>query len=77
VSSLLELIASVMEVPPSEVTEESNSNTIAKWDSMRQLMLASMLESEYRFTLSGNDMAELGSVSGIRKILGAHEIVAQ
>ncbi|MDB5092013.1 MAG: acyl carrier protein [Candidatus Eremiobacteraeota bacterium] len=71
---LLELIASVMEVDASEVTENSDNETLGKWDSMRQIMLATMLESEYGFTLSNDELAGLQSVGKIRTILARHRV---
>ena len=72
--TLLELIASVMEVDVSQVDEESNYESLEKWDSMRQIMLASVLESEYGFTLGADEMLHLQSVASIRAILRAHGI---
>jgi acyl carrier protein len=69
---LLEVIASVMEVPTDQIDENSCSDTLEKWDSMRQIMLASMLESEYSFILSSDEMEQLKSVRQIRAILAAH-----
>jgi acyl carrier protein len=72
--TLLELIASVMEVDVSQVDEDSNYESLAKWDSMRQIMLASVLESEYGFTLGVDEMLHLQSVASIRAILRTHGI---
>jgi acyl carrier protein len=71
---LFELIAAVMEAAPSDVTEDSGSDTLAKWDSMREIMLASTLEAEYGFNLTTDEMLDLHSVKSIRKILAAHGI---
>ncbi len=71
---LYELIASVMEANASEVNEESSADTVEKWDSMRQVMLASALESQYGFSLTNDDMANLQSVRSIRSILVAHGV---
>jgi acyl carrier protein len=71
---LLELIASVMEVDGSEVSEASDNETLGKWDSMRQIMLATMLESEYGLTLDSDELDRLGSVKDIRAILAHHNV---
>jgi acyl carrier protein len=71
---LLELIASIMEVDASEVDETSDHEALGKWDSMRQIMLATMLESEYGFTLSNDELERLQSVTNIRSILAAHNV---
>jgi len=71
---LLELIASIMEVDAGEVGETSDNETLGKWDSMRQIMLATMLESEYGFTLTTDELERLQSVVNIRAILVAHNV---
>jgi acyl carrier protein len=71
---LLELIASIMEVDAVDVDETSDNETLGKWDSMRQIMLATMLESEYGFTLRTDELDRLQSVANIRTILAAHNV---
>ena len=71
---LLELVASIMELDPSQVHEDSGMDSLPKWDSMRQLMLASMLESEFGFTLSAGELQNLQSVRKIWSILAAHDV---
>jgi acyl carrier protein len=71
---LFELIASIMEVEPSDIDDDSDNTTLAKWDSMRQIMLATLLESEYGFTLRNDELERLQSVKNIRAILAAHDV---
>ncbi len=70
---LHELIADTM---GTGIDEESGSATVPTWDSMRELMLASMLESEYGIALSIDEMLDLHSVQSIRRILDARGIRA-
>jgi acyl carrier protein len=71
---LNELIASIMEVDASEVTDESDNESLGKWDSLRTIMLATTLESEYGLTLTTDDLEQLHSVASIRRILRGHGI---
>jgi DNA replication protein DnaD len=42
---------------------------------MRQIMLATTLESEYGFMMTPAEMEQLVSVASIRSVLAAHGIV--
>ena len=44
-SKLYNIIAEIMEVPVSEINDESSPETIEKWDSFRGLVLADELET--------------------------------
>lgn len=76
-TELLSLIASVMEADVADVDESSDNESLAKWDSMREIMLATALESEYGFTLTNDEMSKLHSVAAIRGILAAHGVDAR
>jgi acyl carrier protein len=70
--TLLELIAGTLGVPPSEITEESDMANTRKWDSLRQVMLMTELETNFGLELSDQEMLETTSVAKIRDILKAH-----
>jgi acyl carrier protein len=69
---LLGLIAGTLGVPPSEITEASNMANTRKWDSLRQIMLMTELETNFGLELSDSDMLETNSVAKIRDVLRAH-----
>jgi len=68
---LLAQIASVMGVDESELNEDSNFETLATWDSAREVELALLLEFEYRVTLSDDELERLHSVKDVRDVLAA------
>lgn len=70
--TLLELIAGTLGVPPSEVTEASNITNTPKWDSLRQVMLMTELETSFGIELGDQEMLEATSVAAIREVLMAH-----
>jgi len=72
--TLRSLIASVMGVDVQEIGDDAGESTVATWDSMRQLMLASVLESEYGFTLTMVELQRLKSLVEVRAILAAHGV---
>ena len=69
---LLPLLALLFGCRENELDELSSSETVAEWDSLRQLFLASMLEQEYNVELSPAQMERLTSVAGIRSVLAEH-----
>jgi acyl carrier protein len=67
--TLLTLIAGTLGIDPADVTEESDISNTAKWDSLRQIMLMTELETHYGIQLSDQEMLETTSVSKIRVLL--------
>jgi acyl carrier protein len=70
--TLLTLIAGTLGIDPAEVTEGSDMSNTRKWDSLRQIMLMTELETHYGFELSDEQMLETTSVAKIRTLLTAH-----
>ena len=69
--SLLTLIAGTLGISPSEVTEASDSTNARKWDSLRQVMLMTELETTYGIELTDQELVETTSVAKIRAVLRA------
>jgi acyl carrier protein len=69
--ALLILIAGTLGIPPSQVDEESSMAATPKWDSLRQLMLVTELETTYGIELTDQEMLETTSVRQIRAVLAA------
>ena len=44
---LYQIIGKILDVPVSEINDESSPETIENWDSFNSLMLADELESEF------------------------------
>ena len=70
--TLLELIAGTLGVPPFEISEASDMSNTKKWDSLRQVMLMTELETNFDMELSDQEMLEATSVTKIRDVLRAH-----
>jgi len=67
--TLLTLIAGTLGIDPSEVTEASDMANTRKWDSLRQIMLMTELETLFACELSDQQMLETTSVAKIRALL--------
>ncbi len=73
---LTELIATVLDVDASLVTETTVREDVEAWDSLAQLGVVSALEETYGVELSSADMKRCISVPEIRSVLGGLGIEA-
>lgn len=62
-------VAAAMGVAPAGVMLSSTQDDIETWDSAGMVNLAMVLESEFRVTLSEDDVAQLTSVRLVLEIL--------
>ena len=67
--TLLDLIARTLGIERSQVTEASDMSNTPKWDSLRQIMLMTELETHYGIELTDREMLESVSVSQIMAVL--------
>ncbi len=72
--ALLRLIAGTLGILPAEVNDASGMANTPEWDSLRQLMLMTELETQYGIELSDREMLEATSVTGIRAVLAARGV---
>ncbi len=54
-----ELFAAMLEVAPTEVTETTSPATLARWDSMRHLILVSGFEEEFGIDVDPEEAVEM------------------
>lgn len=73
-TELLPLIAGTLGIPPAEVKETSDMTNTRKWDSLRQVMLMTELETTYGIELTDEQMTEATSVAKIRAVLQGHGV---
>ena len=67
---LRELLINVLGVDT--VSERDSVDTIANWDSVRQLTLITAIEERYDITFDADQMLELTSVAAIVEALRQH-----
>lgn len=63
------LIASTLDVPVEQVTEDSDMSTLPKWDSMGHINLVLAIEEAYGVVVDEDAVVELTSVRAIREFL--------
>ena len=72
---LYKIIAKVMDIPISEITDESSPETIPNWDSFNSYVLLDELESEFKTEFTIDEVTETKNVSDIKKYLKIHGII--
>lgn len=71
-NEVLSFIASVLQIDASELREGDGSETVPAWDSLKTLMMASMIEINHGVTLSNQEMESLTTVQAVREVLARH-----
>jgi acyl carrier protein len=72
---LYNIIAEIMEVPVSEINDESSPETIENWDSFRGLVLADELETRYDVKFILDDLISVKTVDDIKKNLAKYGVL--
>ena len=68
---LINFIASVMEVDPSELSEETAYGTIAKWDSLMHMKLVMEIEEEFDTEIPIDEVANIKTIKDFYKYIEA------
>ena len=71
---LFELIADVLGIDPSSISDEATQDDIEKWDSLNSILLIDALEKEYNVKFSIEDITQITKVIDIKNILKNHGI---
>ena len=71
-TDILPLIAQVLQVDPAQLSEDDGVRTMPQWDSLKIILLASMMEVTHGITLSSADIEQLTSVRAVRAVFARH-----
>jgi acyl carrier protein len=69
------LIGRIMDVPVTELNDNSSPETIPSWDSFNSYLLLDELESEFQTEFSIDEVVETKNIADIKKHLKNHGIV--
>ncbi len=72
---LYKLIARVMDIPITEINDNSSPETIPSWDSFNSYVLLDELESEFKTEFTIDEVLETKNVADIKKHLKNHGII--
>ena len=73
-SKLYSIVARVMNVPQSDVNDQSGPENIERWDSFNGYVLLDDIETEFGVKFSLDEALEIKNVGDIRKILERHGV---
>jgi acyl carrier protein len=68
-SKVIQSVAVALQIPPEELTEDSNAESIENWDSMGTMNILLGLESDFGLRLSPGQTNRLQSITGIMELL--------
>ncbi len=63
------ILAKVLLIDESKISDELSRKTVKEWDSMAHLMLVSELESAFEILMDDNDIMTIQTVADIKKTL--------
>ena len=69
---LEDVIGSVLGVSPEDLGDDSSSENVERWDSLRQLSILLALESAYGITISADEAVDMNSIAAIKTVLRQH-----
>ena len=72
---LYDLIGRIMDVPITELNDNSSPETISSWDSFNSYLLLDELESEFQTEFSIDEVVETKNIGDIKKHLKNHGII--
>lgn len=72
---LYELIARVMNVSASSISDESSPESIESWTSFKGYVLLYELETEYKVKFTINEAMDVKKVADIKRHLGNHGVI--
>jgi len=63
------ILAKVLLIDESKISDETSRKTVNEWDSMAHLMLVSELESTFEIIMDDSDIIKIQTVADIKKTL--------
>jgi acyl carrier protein len=73
-SILIDLVASVIDVPASELNAQSGPGAVPAWDSLAHVTIVAAVEQTYGVKLSMPEILAIRSIDGLRQLLEKHGV---
>lgn len=67
--NLYTIIADVLRVPATEISEQTSMENNPLWDSLSHMEIIAMLEKKYSIEFSGDEIVEITSIDKIRDLI--------
>ncbi len=69
---LEDVLSSVLAVPVEKLSDDSSSENLQSWDSLRQLSIILAVESAYGISITPTQAMNMNSISAIKAVLAEH-----
>ena len=73
-NKLYSIISKVMDVPKSEINDQTSPENIESWDSFHGLLLVDELENTFNVKFTIEEMADVQNVGDIKRHIKNHNI---
>ena len=73
-NKLYSIISKVMDVPESEINDQSSPENIESWDSFHGLVLVDELESNFNVKFTIEEISDVQNVADIKRHLKNHSV---
>ena len=73
-NKLYSIISKVMDVPESEINDQTSSETVKAWDSFHGLVLVDELENNFNVKFSVSEIIDVQNVGDIKRHIKNHNI---
>ena len=70
---LVEIVCTLLEIEPDQVTESLSPETVEQWDSLNHLNICVAVGQEYNFELTTNEMAEIRNLGDLARLIEARQ----
>ena len=71
-NKLYSIISKVMDVPKSEINDQTSPETVKAWDSLNLYMLIDDIETEFNVKFTLEEILEIKNVGDFKKLLVNH-----
>ena len=69
-----QIVSRVMNIPESQINDDSSPQTIESWDSFNGYVLLTELESEFNISFSIDEVLEIKTIKDIKNYLQKHGV---
>ena len=69
---LYSIVSKVMDVPESEINDQTSPETVKAWDSLNLYMLIEDIEAEFNVKFTMEEILEIKNVGHFKKLLANH-----
>ena len=68
------IMSAVFEIPIQEINDESSSDTVVSWDSLKHMNLVIALEEEFEMEFSESEIPEITNYRAIKEVISSYHL---